>query len=475
MTPIRFVLNGRPREIVGVAPTLTLLEWLRAEGMTGSKEGCAEGDCGACTVALREAGPEGVTTRPVCACIQLLPMLHGREVVTVEHIGRDGLHPVQQAMAEGHGSQCGFCTPGIVMALWCGYRNGLPTDPVSVAEQLAGNLCRCTGYGPILAAAEAARALSRPAEEDAEEAGTPARLAALAAGPLDYEAAGRRAFAPETLDDLAALAAAHPEATLVSGATDVGLWVTKQFRELGPVAFIARIPELRRIEITDAEVSIGACATVEAVREVLAPLHPSLAELLRRYGSVQVRNAATLGGNVANGSPIGDGSPALIALGARVHLRRGEERRALPLEDYFLDYGRQDRRRGEFVERITFPRRPDALRCFKLSKRFDQDISAVCGCFDIRRKGGTVAEARIAFGGMAGIPARARAAEAALTGAAWSEEAISRAADALADDFTPLTDMRASAAYRMEAARGMLRRLWHEERGAAADLLAVRA
>jgi xanthine dehydrogenase small subunit len=462
-----FLLNGEEVRLSVDDPTRTLLDWLREErGLTGTKEGCNEGDCGACSVVVTEGG-EGAA-RALNACILFLPQLHGRAVRTVEGLAApDGaLHPVQEAMVAHHGSQCGFCTPGFVTTMAAAHLNGA-TDHV---DQLAGNLCRCTGYAPILRAARAA-----------EEAPVPGHLACDAAfrapgAAGDGAGAERRAFfRPETADALAAWYLEHPDATLIAGATDVGLWVTKQFRDLGEVAFVSQIPELRGIEVSETEVAIGAAASVEALRQAVAPLHPSFAELLRRYGSVQVRNAATVGGNVANGSPIGDGPPALIALGATLHLRRGEERRRLALEDFFLDYGRQDRRPGEFVERITFPRRPDSLRCYKLSKRFDQDISAVCGCFDVAREGEVVTSARIAFGGMAGTPRRAAGAEAALTGARWEAAAVARAADALARDFTPLTDMRASAAYRMEAAQGMLWRLYHEGAGAATDLLTVRA
>jgi xanthine dehydrogenase small subunit len=267
----------------------------------------------------------------------------------------------------------------------------------------------------------------------------------------------------------------HPEATLVAGATDVGLWVTKGMRDLGDVAFLAGCEDLRHVTVGPEEVRIGAMASVEAVREAMAPLHPALGEVLRRYGSVQVRHAATIGGNVANGSPIGDSPPLLIALGATLHLRRGEERRSMPLEDFFLAYGRQDRRPGEFVEAIAVPRQQDRLRAWKLSKRFDQDISAVCGAFRITVEDGAVAEARIAFGGMAATPRRAAAAEAALTGEPWGEPALRRAAAALGEDFAPISDMRASAEYRLEAARGMLTRCWLTDRGIATSVLAVTA
>jgi len=455
MAETTFLLNGETVTVTGEPPTRTLLDWLRERrGLTATKEGCNEGDCGACTVIVLDG--EGAERRAsaVNACITFLPQLHGRAVRTVEGIAApDGtLHPVQQALIDHHGSQCGFCTPGIVASLVAaGLRGDRDFDDV-----LAGNLCRCTGYAPIVRAAEAADPAFVPAWiDDAPPGVAPA------------------AFAPETADALAEWYLANPDATLVAGATDVGLWVTKALRELPKVAFLNRCRELRRVEEGAGALRIGAGVTIEELRALMAGRHPSFAELLRRFGSAQVRASATIGGNIANGSPIGDAPPALIALGATLHLRRGSARRELPLEAFFLDYGRQDRQPGEFVEAVSVPLQPDTLRCYKLSKRFDQDISAVCGCFAIRVEDGTVAGARIAFGGMAGTPKRAAQVEAALTGRPWTLATVEAALPAFAGDFAPISDMRASAGYRMEAARGMLLRAFHESRGTPVSVLEV--
>ncbi|MEM8576773.1 MAG: FAD binding domain-containing protein [Pseudomonadota bacterium] len=429
VTDVAFHLNGAPVRITGAEPTTTLLDWLREDrGLTGTKEGCNEGDCGACSVIVTDC--QGA--RALNACILFLPQLQGKAVRTVEGIAApDGtLHPVQQAMIEHHGAQCGFCTPGFITTMACGHLNGA----ADWDTELAGNLCRCTGYAPIVRAAEAASAEPVPAHmHDAPEG-----------------------IALRSLDDLADWYAAHPDATLVAGATDVGLWVTKDFRELGEVAFLAQVPELAGVTVTEDEIRIGAATTLTDLRAAIAPHHPAFAALIDRYGSVQVRNAATIGGNVANGSPIGDGSPALIALDATLHLRQGARTRSLPIADFFLDYGKQDRVPGELLTHITLPRALDHLSCDKVSKRFDQDISAVCGCFWIDIRDGMVHEARLAFGGMAGTPRRAAQAEAALVGKPWTEATVRAAMAALERDFTPLTDMRASAAYRMQAAQAML-------------------
>ncbi|MCL5777294.1 xanthine dehydrogenase small subunit [Limibaculum sp. FT325] len=458
---IRFILNGAMQSVADAAPTTTLLDWLRAQGLTGTKEGCAEGDCGACTVGLREIGPDGrLATRPVCACIQLLPMVHGREVVTVERLAApDGrLHPVQLAMAEGHGAQCGFCTPGIVMSLWCAWHTEGPPSPERADALLAGNLCRCTGYGPIVAAARAAHDLPRPDWDNADAAAAPARLGALSAGPLDYAAQGRRFLAPDTLDALAALAARHPEATILSGATDVGLWVTKRDFDPATIVWTGRVAALREIREEPGALVLGAGATYAEAHVRLAALWPDLGRLIARIGGAQVRAMGTIGGNIANGSPIGDMPPALIALGARLILRRGDGQREIALEDFFLDYGKQDRAPGEIVEAVRVPTGGPALSCHKVSKRFDQDITAVLGCFVIGIEGGRVTHARLAYGGMAGIPKRARAAETALLGQPYTRETVEAAIAALARDFTPLTDMRASAAYRLKVAQNLLMR-----------------
>ncbi len=468
---IRFLLNGAPLAIA-VAPTVTLLDWLReARGLTGTKEGCNEGDCGACSVMVTDA--DG--SKALNACILFMGQLDGKAVRTVEGIsGPDGaLHPVQHAMIEHHGSQCGFCTPGFVVTMATAHLNGRTDHD----DQLAGNLCRCTGYAPIVRAARAAA--SEPVPEwmrkDADMLRDPAIFASeICRG----EAEGRGAeppFLPATADELAAWYLANPQATLIAGATDVGLWVTKGLRDLHPIAFLNQCDDLRGIVADSDTIHIGAITTLTELGAFMADRHRDLAALIRRYGSVQVRNAATLGGNIANGSPIGDSPPALIALGATVHLRKGDARRALPLEDFFLAYGKQDRTPGEFVAAISVPVQPDTLRCYKLSKRFDQDISAVCGAFNIAVEDGTVTGARIAFGGMAGTPKRATAVEAALLGQPWTEATVRAAMAAFATDYQPLSDMRASAEYRLTAARNLLLRCFHDSAGVETNVLGVSA
>lgn len=471
--PIRFFHRGAVVAVAGLPPTTTVLQYLREHaGCTGTKEGCAEGDCGACTVIQGELDASGqLQLRNVNACTQFLPTLDGRALLTVEDLGGPArLSPVQQALVACHGSQCGFCTPGFVMTLTACYERhqqaGTRPDRQQLADELAGNLCRCTGYRPILDAGEQMfDAPARPLDREP----IAAALRALAAdAALAYEHAGQHFHAPQTLAELARLLEAHPDATLLAGSTDIGLWVNKQFRVLPRLIYTGRVAALREIRPEplggQPGLWIGAAASLEEAWAALAALAPSLAELWRRFAAPPVRHAGTLGGNIANGSPIGDGAPALIALGAELVLRRGARQRRLPLQDFYLDYMKKDLQPGEFVEAMHVPA-PDtswAISAHTVSKRHDSDISAVCAVLALQLRNGSVQQARFAFGGMAAIVKRAGAAEAAVIGQPWTEATAEAAAAALAQDFKPMTDMRASDGYRLRVAQNLLRKLWLE-------------
>ncbi len=467
---VRFVLNAQEIARADIAATDTLLDFIRNDRrLTGTKEGCAEGDCGACTVLVGRLQNGVLRYQPVNACIQLLASLDACHVVTIEYLsGPDGrLHAVQQAMVEHHASQCGFCTPGFVMALYALWMANPDPTETEIETALQGNLCRCTGYEPIIRAAQAATALGSPAEDslNRERAEMSARLAALGDGRRVEVARGQsRCILPASVDDLAAILVDTPDATLVAGATDVGLWVTKFLRDISPVVFLGHLDALRRLEVTDQGIEMGAGVSYTDSHATLCADYPHLDAFWNRIAGWQIRNMGTIGGNVANGSPIGDTPPVLIALGATITLRKGDARRNLPVEDFFVEYGKQDRAPGEFLESLTVPRpAPGHLHAaYKISKRRDEDISSTCAAFNIRVEADRITEARIAFGGMAGTPKRATHAEAALTGQAWSASSFDAAAAALAEDFAPLSDWRASAEYRMQSSQNLFRRFWLE-------------
>ena len=466
--PIRFVHRGRVRELRGVDPNTTVLNWLRAGGLTGTKEGCAEGDCGACTIAVGEEAGGRLRYRALNACIQFLPTLDGKELVTVEDLrGADGaLHPVQRAMVEHHGSQCGFCTPGFVMSLFALYHEEGKPDRARINDALAGNLCRCTGYRPIVDAGLAIRNGTRNDKFARAEKETLALLRSIRREKgLAYAAAGRRFYAPATEDELAEVLAREPSARILAGGTDLALEVTKLHRDLDALVYAGGAAGLAAVGESAGHIEIGAAAPYSDAMAAIAAVYPDFGEVLRRLGSEQIRNAGTLGGNIANASPIGDTPPLLLALGASVMLRKGETRREVALDDFFLAYRRTALAPGEFIAGVRIPKPRAGLRfgAYKISKRFDQDISAVCGAFAVEIEAGVVRAARVAFGGMAATPKRAAGCEAAMTGGRWSEAVIGAAAAALERDFAPISDMRASARYRTAVARNLLWRFFRSE------------
>jgi len=484
---IRFVLDGELHELENIDPTRTVLQFLREDlGRTGTKEGCAEGDCGACTVVLAELSSDGsdLTVRAINSCIQFLPTLDGKELITVESLGRDGnLHPAQQAMVDHHGSQCGFCTPGFVMSLFALYKSNAKPSRREIDDALAGNLCRCTGYRPIIAAAEAMYD-AKPDTAWLRQPATSAksgkakkfksltdRIDALKGlrrdNSLVLTGSGRTFFAPATSDEFAGLLAIHPEATILAGGTDVGLWVTKQHRELQTIIYTGRVEELNQVQTSVSQIEIGAAVSLTDAMEHILGAYPELDELFKRFASPPIRNAGTLGGNIANGSPIGDSMPVLMVAGATLVLRRGRSRREVLLEDFYIDYQVKDLRPAEFVETIRIPLLGDhvMLRSHKLSKRFDQDISAVCNAYCLELDGEQVTTFRMACGGMAATIRRAKNCEAAVVGKPWNSDTIDAACKALARDFEPISDMRASAGYRLRAAQNLLRRFYLESCG----------
>lgn len=447
----------------------TLLQHLREDrGLTGTKEGCAEGDCGACLVLLGEIAASGTSVRwrSANACFLPLSYVRGKLVLTVEDIGRPAaLHPVQSAMVTEHASQCGFCTPGFVVSLYEHYlHNPRPAPAEAIHLQLSGNLCRCTGYAPILRAAESMYDLPRQVRDMAADVQLLKRvLQVVDAAPnvVENRELGEIAIFPANAVELEAHRQAHPDAVLLGGSTDVGLWVTKQLRSLSKVIHVTSARDLHGITRTREGLRIGAATAIEDAAEGLTREYPELSELWQRFASPPVRHVGTVGGNIANGSPIGDSMPALMALGSRLNIRGANGRRTVDLDDFYIGYQHTALRSEEFVESIEVPARQDRLflRVYKVSKRRDDDISAVCMAMAILLDTrGRVFAARIALGGMAATPKRARAVEAALLGCALNEAAMTLAASCLPRDFSPISDHRASSAYRMRVAENLLLR-----------------
>lgn len=464
---IRFLQNQTLITLEETDPNTTVLSWLRETARrTGTKEGCASGDCGACTVVLGRVEAGRMRYETANSCLLLVSQLHGKQLLTVEDLAHNGvLHPVQQHFADNHASQCGFCTPGFVMSAFALQKSGAEADRRTVERHLGGNLCRCTGYRPIVEAAQRACEQNEADSFTEHEAQTVARLEELAS----HAAAGlnqrNRVLMPQTLDELAALYAQHPQARLLAGGTDLALAITQQHQTLPLLISLGGVEALRRIEVTDETLRIGAAASLSACGERLESVIPAFSRMLERFASQQIRNLGTPGGNLANASPIGDSAPLLLALNATLALRCGETTRHLPLDQFFLSYRKNALQPGEFIEAIIIPlvTVSPSFSAWKVAKRHEDDISTVSAAFNIAVNEGVIAAASLAFGGMAAVPARATHAEQALIGQPFTDATIEAAGRALSLDFQPLTDFRGSGAYRLAVAQNLLKRYYLQQ------------
>jgi xanthine dehydrogenase small subunit len=484
---IQFVHDGVIVRIDDADPNRTVLQYLREDlKKTGTKEGCAEGDCGACTVVVAEIDAAGkrLQARAINSCIQFLPTLDGKELITVESLSADDntLHPLQKALVDCHASQCGFCTPGFVMSLFALYKSNATPTRCEIDDALAGNLCRCTGYSPIVTAAE--KMYTEPADGEHQDWAHEQYRAGGAIGDdearrievlrslqtaeqLAIEHDNRKFFAPKNVSELAQLTEQYPAATILAGGTDIGLWVTKQHKELQELIYTGNVAELQTVSVSATHIEIGAAVSMTDAMQAIVARYPALEELFLRFASPPIRNAATLGGNIANGSPIGDSMPVLLVLDASLLLRKGASVRPVPLSNFYIDYQHTALRPGEFIEQILLPlpAADEFVASYKVSKRFDQDISAVCGAYRLIKNGDRVGDIKIAYGGMAAIPKRADNCEQALLGKDWSEAIITEAISALENDFRPISDMRASAPYRQTICGNLLRRFYLQTTG----------
>lgn len=467
---IKFLLNQELREESDLSPNMTVLNYLRTRvGKTGTKEGCGSGDCGACTVVLGEREGEHIRYQTVNSCLTFVSTLHGKQLLTVEDLkAKDGsLHPVQQAMVDFHGSQCGFCTPGFIMSMFALSKNKPAAKQPDIFEALAGNLCRCTGYRPIVDAAKTIAEQPQLIDQFSRyETDILAKLDKIETDTLvTLNGNDKVCFSPVSSDELATLLVEHPDAQLLAGGTDLALQVTQFYRELPKMIYVGNVRDMKQLTEDDEQLVIGAARSLSDSFEALSRVFPDMGELLHRFASLQIRNQGTLGGNVANASPIGDAPPVLMALNARLVLRKGEIRRELPIGDYFLDYKKTAQQTSEFIEQIIVPKpQPDQhFKVYKLSKRLDDDISAVCGAFNLTITDGLITDARIAFGGMAAVPKRATACEQALLNQPWNHATVKAAMKALTGDFEPLSDFRASKEYRSKTATNLLYKYFLEQ------------
>jgi xanthine dehydrogenase small subunit len=465
---VKFLLNQSVAVIDQIDPNTTVLDYLREQlYRTGTKEGCASGDCGACTVVIAQVEDSALIYRSANACITAVGSLHGKQLLTVEDLKQNSeLHPVQQSMVDCHGSQCGFCTPGFIMSMFALRKNNSGADQHKINESMGGNLCRCTGYRPIVEAAE--KIFKHPQidqfthSEDAVIAQLNQINSEQPVASLCY--AGKQFFSPSSSAGIAELLLQYPDAKLLAGGTDLCLEFTQFLRDAKMLIYTGRASDLSQIKLSEKNIELGAAVTYSQATDYLIKLYPDLKELIERLGSLQVRNQATIAGNIGNASPIGDMPPVLIALKAKLVLRRGKTTRVVSVEDYFVKYKVTVLQTSEFIEKIIIPRpQPNVqFKVYKISKRLEDDISATCGAFNIQIENGHVTYVAIAFGGMAEIPKRATHCEQALINQTWNEQTVNLAIGEMAKDFTPISDFRASAEYRLSVSQNMLRRLFLE-------------
>ena len=462
---IKFVWNNKIIEIKNPDPNETLLNFIRLKlKKTGTKEGCSEGGCGACTVVLVEEEKNDLNYKAINSCISFVTILHGKQLILVEDLlnNNGSLHPVQKAMVDYHGSQCGFCTPGFVMSLFAMHKKSSSFDEQIINDSLSGNLCRCTGYRPII---DAAKSLKKKKIFDKFQKLKERTLKLLKKIKFTSISInnGKKYFAPTNIRDLKKILNTYPNSKLLSGGTDLSLVVTKQRNNLDSLIYMGAITELNYIKKNKSFIEIGATTPLIRVEEYIKKYYSDFNKILKRYGSLQIRNVATIAGNIATASPIGDMLPLLLSLDATVLTESLNKRKIIKIKDLFIGYRKTRLKKNEFIRAIKIPFYPkNIFKAYKISKRIDDDISSVCASFNFEIKNKKIKNVKIAFGGMSSIPKRAKYCEKILQNNEFTEKILTKAKQSLTKDFMPISDMRASKEYRIEIAKNLLTKCFAE-------------
>ena len=463
---IKFVYGNQIIQIQNPNPNETVLSYIRTKlRKTGTKEGCAEGGCGACTIVLGELKKGRIIYKAINACIAFIPTLAGKQLVLVENLVSDdgSLHPVQEAMVNYHGSQCGFCTPGFVMSLFAMYKNYSFFEDNVIKDSISGNLCRCTGYRPIIDAAKSLNKISKFDFFKKNQQRFISLLKKIKHKNIVISNKNKKYFAPSNVNELIKTLKQHPNSKLLSGGTDVSLVVTKERKDLDSLIYMNSIDELNYIRKNDNYIEVGATTPLIDFESFIKKYFPDFAQILKRYGSTQIRNVCTIAGNIATASPIGDTLPLLLSLDSQIIIKDKDKTKILPLNGFFINYRKTKLKRGQFIHSIRIPLLlKNIFKAYKISKRIDDDISSVCASFNVEFKNNKVKKIRIAYGGMANIPKRAINCEKILLNSSLSDNIINKAKKSLEKDFKPITDARASQKYRMEVAKNLLEKCFLE-------------
>ena len=466
---IQFIYNDDIIKLKNPDPNRTILDFIRSDlKQKGTKEGCAEGGCGACTVVLGELKNKKLHYKSINSCISFLPMIDKKHLILIENLSnkKDNLHPIQEAMVKFHGSQCGFCTPGFVMSMFAMYKNFSKFNDETIDETLSGNLCRCTGYRPIKDAAKSLNSQNLYDHFKKNEKKIINLLTKIKDRDIEISYKNKKYFAPKSLSNLKKILKKNSNTKFLSGGTDLSLEVTKKRGEIDKIISLNSIKELKFIKKTKKFIEVGSGVSLYEFQNVIKSYYPDFYNILKRYGSVQIRNVGTLAGNIATASPIGDSLPLLLSLDSKIKIQTSRFIKVIPLSEFFLSYRKTKLKKGEFLYSVVIPiNKQNHFKAYKISRRFDDDISSVCASFNFLIKKNIILDAKIAYGGMSEIPKRAPKIEKALTNSIFSEDTFARVKNLIDTDFSPMDDMRASKNYRSDVAKNLMMKFFHEVSG----------